>query len=149
MSLLLLDVGASRMAVGGGNVVKLWDLASLTCIAELAAKNQVGAGGAIRGSGAGAGSRGPFTVSPIFFSQLLCILVCTNRLFLRLIANRVIWSAVFACNYGPCNCAEHCRVCTTEALLLQSVCMVLVEAAGLGAPCKRWRLSFALACGLC
>jgi hypothetical protein len=39
--MLLLDAAGSRLVVAGGNVVGLWDLASLTCIAELEASHQV------------------------------------------------------------------------------------------------------------
>jgi hypothetical protein len=41
VSLLLLDAARNRLVVSGGNVVRLWDLASLTCIAELEASHQV------------------------------------------------------------------------------------------------------------
>jgi hypothetical protein len=41
VSLLLLDAARNRLVVAGGSVVRLWDLASLTCIAELEASHQV------------------------------------------------------------------------------------------------------------
>ncbi|WIA34924.1 hypothetical protein OEZ86_013208 [Tetradesmus obliquus] len=41
VSLLLLDAARNCMVVAGGSVVRLWDLASLTCIAELEASHQL------------------------------------------------------------------------------------------------------------
>lgn len=44
VSVLLLDLDLNRMVVGGGNVVKIWDLEELVCIAEFEGKSEVGTG---------------------------------------------------------------------------------------------------------
>lgn len=41
VSVLLLDLDLNRMVVGGGNVVKVWDLKRLLCIAEFEGRSQV------------------------------------------------------------------------------------------------------------